>query len=94
MPACPSCAAEVDAEAELCLACGEPLGANAAAAAPAAKVVRGAAPPSTARETMVGSVAARRRKVDEQDPIRCPGCGVPSRAHRCPGCGAVLRKDD
>jgi len=109
MPACPSCQAEVDLEADLCLSCGEPLGDSPAArlarkdaaskptptpapaAEPAAKV-RSASPSSKA--TLVASPAARRRSVEEPEPVRCPGCGVPSRALRCPGCGAVLRKEE
>ncbi len=54
--------------------------------------VRAAAPPS--RPTLPSSPRAKRRAVDEPEPVRCPGCGVPSRAARCPGCGAVLRHDD
>lgn len=65
----------------------------------APRVVRSAAPPN--RPTMPaspgalrGAGPARSRAEEEPEPVRCPGCGVPSRAARCPGCGAVLRHDD
>src|SRR4051812_47707013 len=114
MPACPSCQADVDEEADLCLSCGEPLGdspaariaraelsaaaptgpaptAQGATAVPEHQLVRSSGPQPSTRATLVDSPAARRRRVEEPEPIRCPGCGVPSKAARCPGCGAVLR---
>src|SRR5688572_20890905 len=98
MANCPSCQAPVDDDADLCLECGEPLGDSPAArlarreaaAEPPARV-RAAAPPQ--RPTIAAPPRARRRGEEEPEAVRCPGCGVPSRAERCPGCGAVLRRD-
>jgi predicted amidophosphoribosyltransferase len=35
-----------------------------------------------------------RRVDDDPEPVRCPGCGMPSTRQRCPNCGTVLRHDD
>jgi len=96
MAVCPSCKDEVDVEAELCLGCGEPLDpaqlkAQGKPPAVTTQPVRAAAPPS--RPTIAASPIAKRRRQDEPEAVRCPGCGAPSKAERCPGCGAVLRRD-
>jgi len=102
---CPSCQAELEPEADLCLECGEPVGDSPAAKLaradakppppmppPAAVKVQAAARPL--RQTMAETGRAKRARDDEPEAVRCPGCGSPSRAARCPGCGAVLRRDD
>ena len=102
MALCPSCNAPLEEGADLCLECGEPLGdspaaklarkeAAASAPPPAEQRVRAAAPPN--RPTMAATGRAMRKKAEEDEPVRCPGCGVPSRAARCPGCGGVLRRE-
>ena len=103
MARCPSCQAELEPEADLCLECGEPIGDSPAARAvrsehaaapppPEPPKVRAAAPP--ARKTIPATRSAIRRGAEEPTAIRCPGCGIPSSKVRCPGCGAVLRSDD
>lgn len=67
------------------MSCGEPLAAGRYAPQPASSP-----PPPIAAVP----VPKRKLRVEESDPVRCPGCGSPSRAARCPGCGAVLRRDD
>jgi hypothetical protein len=105
MTACPSCHAEVDAEADLCLECGEPLGDSPAAKAARAEAAANPAPASSEpqrvrapappmRPTIPATGRAKRAREAEPETIRCPGCGVPSRAARCPGCGVVLRHEE
>ncbi len=108
---CPSCGAEVEEGADLCLECGEPMGDSPAARVaraesqpgPAAAPSDAAAPrapmkasaiPSAFTATVRGKRSARVRDDDEREPVRCPGCGIPSKAARCPGCGLPLRTDD
>ena len=102
---CPACGAAVEDGADLCLECGEPMGDS-----PAAKVARqesGAAsgnvirPPAETFQPRSSPATVRAKKImikkpaDEDDePIRCPGCGMKSRAARCPSCGTKLRSDD
>ena len=90
MSACPSCREAIHPEDEICMSCGEPLAAGRYAAQPASTSPPVAAPPAVT----VPVVPKRKLRVDDPDPVRCPGCGSPSRAARCPGCGAVLRRDD
>jgi hypothetical protein len=103
MAACPSCKADLEPGADLCLECGEPIGDSPAArlarteqAAPkpaaAPQRVRAAAPPN--RQTVPATKAALRQREADPAAVRCPGCGIPSTKARCPGCGAVLRKED
>lgn len=34
------------------------------------------------------------KREEEPEPVRCPGCGIPTRRARCPGCGVRLREED
>src|SRR5262249_12390669 len=100
---CSSCGAEVEEAADLCLECGEPIGESPAArvarqeqvAAPAANAHapqgEKAAPAKAAPAKAATAAKAARRSNDEPQPVRCPACGIPSRAARCPGCGVPLR---
>lgn len=105
---CPACGAAVEDGADLCLECGEPMGNSPAAkvargesagGAAASNVIRPpadtfqpkpAAPPTVKAK----KIAPKRPSDDEAEPIRCPGCGVKSRAARCPSCGTRLRSDE
>src|SRR5262245_59864798 len=96
---CPACGASVDDEADLCLECGEPLGDSPAARVARAEARAGATASGVAATAAVGGPAARSgprpiRRVEEPEPIRCPSCGIPSRAARCPGCGTRLREEE
>lgn len=93
---CPACHEPVDDEADLCFACGEPLGAPlpaapgalAATAAPVAPV-----PPERTRPSV--PTALRKRRADDEDTVRCRGCGVPNPVdrERCRSCGDPLKRD-
>lgn len=101
---CPGCGAAVEAEQDFCMECGEPIAqaavvdveatppVRATPAAPAASVVA----PSTKAPVKAVTRAARPKwkRAEEPEPVRCPGCGIPSRKTRCPGCGVRLRSDD
>jgi hypothetical protein len=113
---CPSCNAEVEEGADLCLECGEPMGDSpaarvaradattqkpSAAVAPSAVAPTEPAPRAPAKlsskltATVSGKRSARRRDDDDdREPVRCPGCGIPTKAARCPGCGIPLRTDE
>jgi hypothetical protein len=94
----------VEEGADLCLECGEPMGDSPAARAVRAEVVAkpaaaakpavAVAKPVAAAPAVAAKPVARKKWVEEPDPIRCPGCGIPSRRDRCPGCGVVLKRDD
>jgi hypothetical protein len=93
---CPSCSAEVEEGADLCLECGEPMGDS-----PVARAVRAEkSVDSTEVETapvprIEPPKAVKKRRVEEEpETKRCPGCGIPSTRERCPGCGTVLRRSD
>lgn len=89
--------------------CGEPIAQAAvvdvesaappvrgAPAAPAGSVAAPVAAP-TAKAPVKEVVKAARpkwKRAEEPEPVRCPGCGIPSRKTRCPGCGVRLRSDD
>jgi predicted amidophosphoribosyltransferase len=97
---CPGCQATVEEGADLCLECGEPLGDSVVARAVRGEVRQNVAPsisPNPSRipaaVTVPGKLRAR-RGADEPEPVRCPGCGIPTTRARCPGCGSVLRRDD
>src|SRR5688500_5225794 len=100
---CPGCGQAVDADQDFCMECGEPIAQAAVVDVPAqpAKAPLPAKPPlaqpkqvpASLRTTLPGKTSARKR-VEEPEKIRCPGCGVPSLAARCPGCGVRLRDDD
>jgi len=93
---CPACSAEVDAEQDFCMDCGEPI-AQAAVVEVPAKAPPAPKPPLAPspdlRTTLPGKASAR-RPVEEPEKIRCPGCGMASHAQRCPSCGTRLRHDD
>jgi predicted amidophosphoribosyltransferase len=96
---CPSCSAEVEEGADLCLECGEPMGDSPAArvarsepSSPPAPVAPRPQPPSTPPPRT--APARKWARVDEPEPRRCPGCGTKSLAERCPGCGTRLRASD
>lgn len=82
---CPGCGAAVEAEQDFCMECGEPI-------AQAAVVDVEAVPPVKA-ETKAAA-RPKWKRTEEPEPVRCPGCGIPSRKTRCPGCGVRLRSDD
>ena len=99
---CPSCGASVEAGADLCLECGEPMGDS-----PAARVARSEkAPPKpvstpTNPPPPVAPAAAKpaapikkKWREEEPEPRRCPGCGTKTLAARCPGCGTKLIHDE
>jgi predicted amidophosphoribosyltransferase len=99
---CPDCGAEVDAEQDFCLECGEPIAGakpKAAAAVPArvpAPKPTPNLPPNDLRvttlpETKAAKTAAARRRSEEPEPERCPGCGMKTTKERCPSCGTRLR---
>jgi hypothetical protein len=62
--------------------------------APARTPVKVSPIPSKFTTTVRGKRSARTRDDDEREPVRCPGCGIPTKAARCPGCGIPLRTDD
>jgi predicted amidophosphoribosyltransferase len=100
---CPGCGEKVDADQDFCMECGEPIAQSPVVDVPSlpAKAPLPAKPPlaqpskvpSFAATTLPGKASVRKR-VEEPEKIRCPGCGVPSLKARCPGCGARLRDDD
>jgi predicted amidophosphoribosyltransferase len=101
---CPSCSAEVEEGADLCLECGEPMGdspvARAVRSEKSAPSIENVPIDHTEAETaplpkIEPPKAAKRRRVEEEpEPKRCPGCGIPSTRERCPGCGTVLRRSE
>lgn len=108
--ACPGCKAEVDSEQDFCLECGEPIAGMKPArpttaqrptvGQPAAPAVEQPAAPAVAQPgaaaapSVSAARAVKRRRVEEPEPQRCPGCGTKTLARRCPGCGTPLRHDD
>jgi hypothetical protein len=106
---CPGCGAAVESDQDFCMECGEPIAQAAvvdvesaappvrgAPAAPAGSVAAPVAAP-TAKAPVKEVVKAARpkwKRAEEPEPVRCPGCGIPSRKTRCPGCGVRLRSDD
>jgi hypothetical protein len=104
---CPSCGGAVEEGADLCFGCGEPMGDSPAArvaraeqapaAAPAPAAARApAAAPTAAPSTAAAQPAPRARRVDDEPPMRCPGCGVPFRSEqmRCMSCGSRRPSDE
>jgi hypothetical protein len=95
---CPSCGADVEEGADLCLECGEPMGDSAAARVSRAENVI-VPPAGTFKGVPVGdakpptpvAVKARKWREEEPEPARCPGCGLKTLAARCPSCGTRLR---
>jgi hypothetical protein len=78
---------------DFCLDCGEPI-AGVKPVAPAAPPPP-APPPTTAPPAAAAAKKpAWKRRVEEPEPVRCPGCGTKTLAARCPGCGTPLRRDD
>lgn len=70
----------------------KPAAGKPAAEKPAAeKPVVGVPKPPT--PTMPAKPSAKKR-AEEPEPARCPGCGVKSHAARCPNCGTKLKHDD
>lgn len=51
--------------------------------------------PTTAPAAKANAAPVKRRpRVDEDEKVRCPGCGIPSTKERCPSCGTRLRPSD
>ncbi|MEO6950182.1 MAG: hypothetical protein ABI321_00110 [Polyangia bacterium] len=94
MIACPACHEPSDPVSEICMECGEPLepGTQDPEGHPA--VAASAPPPVPVVATRAPVVPKRKLRVDEPDPVRCPGCGSPGRGVRCGGCGTLLRRSD
>ena len=66
-----------------------------AAAVPAGRAATPADVQQALRRTLPAKTSAIKKKREEEpETIRCPGCGSPSRAVRCPGCGIRLRSED
>ncbi len=98
---CPGCKADVDADQDFCMDCGEPIAGMQPASQPArapAPVAAPVAAPIVAKPVSAKPAAAKpavkRRRNQEPEPIRCPGCGTPTLKVRCGGCGIKLREDD
>lgn len=77
----------------------------AAAPSPAAvpKPATGASVPSsgepdwrrtTLPATGAAKAKAKSRRVEEPEPVRCPGCGMKTLAERCPSCGTRLKPSE
>jgi rRNA maturation endonuclease Nob1 len=88
---CPGCAAEVDAEQDFCMECGEPIAQAAVVEVPSVKAQENPLRTTTLPET---PAAKRKASPAELVPVRCPGCGVPTTKARCPACGTRLREED
>lgn len=95
---CPDCGADVDPEQDFCLECAEPIaGVKPAAAAPR-PATSGTAPSSGSelrRMTSPETAKAKAKvRMEEPEPVRCPGCGMKSLRERCPSCGTRLRPSE
>jgi hypothetical protein len=44
------------------------------------------------RATIPAGPGALRRRVEEPEAVRCPGCGLSVKSDRCHGCGAPVRR--
>jgi rRNA maturation endonuclease Nob1 len=99
---CPGCKVEVDSEQDFCMECGEPIaGMKPAARSEPAPVIatgrpvpRPTAPEMPAARRAAAAKVATKRRNEEPEPVRCPGCGTKTLASRCPGCGGPIRRPD
>src|SRR5262245_37463501 len=96
---CPACGAAVEKGNDFCLACGEVFGDSALARAMSGVPDDAPSPPVVLTPVPVAApqakvVAPRPKKMaaeEEREPVRCLGCGIPTRLDRCPGCGIPIR---
>src|SRR5262245_28178784 len=92
---CPGCAVEVDADQDFCMECGEPIAQAAVVEVPPVRVKAAPLPENPLRTTTLPETPTARRKTparrEEPQPVRCPGCGVPTTKARCGACGTRLR---
>jgi predicted amidophosphoribosyltransferase len=95
---CPGCGAEVDTEQDFCMECGEPIAGmkpkSEPASAPVAVPASVAAPAAGGGQAPARQKPAAKRRFEEPEPVRCPGCGTKTLQKRCPGCGTPLKHGD